>query len=697
MFRQGQDPNGKKSLSLNNESNKILWKCTQPNCQGFVSRTDHKCSMCKKPFSFPNTLTSISKGESLNGTTNDTLPVKRPRTISDSHLVPLNIFSIGRSGIFDGRSEDCCITSSSILCRVKVEGVWTSLSIHANDIETLVFCETLQVLFLKPYDSYKSQLSDCLKLRDFVLPNVKWLVYVFREPATSEPPYVTVSNLEGLANKVERIGVCDMQCSSEKAREILSSCGLRLPRSELKRTDRGGSTEPSSIVNRIVQDQASADSHYSVEPSSSQTVKHVNEGGLLTNVINTLTNNGYQLKMNSGSGTQESNVNCRGNSETNELDEECDDLIIIHEENTSNLTTAQPPSDNVPAESTTNGDEESFKFDYKPAGSIDGITLTECDLECLKPGALINDAIINFYLKYLYFEQLTDFQRQATHVFNVFFYSRLTAAAAGGGGNVSSSSVDTHNSTVTEATTTEMILARHASVAKWTRRVDLFSKDYIIIPINESSHWFVALVCYPWMAGMVSYTALYDEEVYHLCQLTEEFTDVDNIEFSGDAHSLNIGEEVIQRLPTDFQGEAFDRWRRKRLAWLRKCGINAMPCILLFDSYPTQTRITNLHTIRNYLQAEWITRRSREDGLLHFDKDTIRGFSPRVPIQSNLVDCGIFLLHYIEMFFKKPVQSYTKQYFQNEMASWFPGSTVSEKRTLIHDLMVRLRDSVVSE
>nr|CAH8868516.1 unnamed protein product [Trichobilharzia regenti] len=199
-------------------------------------------------------------------------------------------------------------------------------------------------------------------------------------------------------------------------------CGLRLPRSELRRTGTA-STEP-SIINRIVQGQALADTHYSVEPSSSQTVKHVNEGGLLTNVINTLTSNGFQLKTNSGSATHESNVNCRGKSETNELDEECDDLIIIHEENTSNVA-AQPPGDNVQAESTTNCDEDSFKFDYKPAGSVDGITLTKSDLQCLEPGALINDAIINFYLKYLYFEQLTDFQRQATHVFNVFFYKAI--------------------------------------------------------------------------------------------------------------------------------------------------------------------------------------------------------------------------------------------------------------------------------
>ncbi|CAH8288047.1 unnamed protein product [Schistosoma rodhaini] len=99
----------------------------------------------------------------------------------------------------------------------------------------------------------------------------------------------------------------------------------------------------------------------------------------------------------------------------------------------------------------------------------------------------------------------------------------------------------------------------------------------------------------------------------------------------------------------------------------------------------------------DYLQAEWNTRRSAQDGVLRFDKDTIRGFSPRVPVQSNLVDCGIYLLHYVEMFFKKPVQSYTKDYFQHEMAGWFPEATVSKKRAQIHDLLVNLRERNLRE
>ena len=31
---------------------------------------------------------------------------------------------------------------------------------------------------------------------------------------------------------------------------------------------------------------------------------------------------------------------------------------------------------------------------------------------------------------------------------------------------------------------------------KWTRGVDIFSKDFVFIPIVEASHWYLAVVCF---------------------------------------------------------------------------------------------------------------------------------------------------------------------------------------------------------
>ncbi|TPP56908.1 Sentrin-specific protease 7 [Fasciola gigantica] len=170
--------------------------------------------------------------------------------------------------------------------------------------------------------------------------------------------------------------------------------------------------------------------------------------------------------------------------------------------------------------------------------------------DCLTPGALINDAIINFYLKYLYFEQLSDLQRACAYVFNCFFYSRLAGVAQTTPSTNTRSQLTKSNSD-SVSSLAPASLARHANVAKWTRRVDLFCKDYIIIPINEASHWFLGLVCYPWMAGMVSYTALYQAEAFDMCQLTERFANVDSL-----IGQLNVDDQTmcnapLERLPSD--------------------------------------------------------------------------------------------------------------------------------------------------
>ena len=36
----------------------------------------------------------------------------------------------------------------------------------------------------------------------------------------------------------------------------------------------------------------------------------------------------------------------------------------------------------------------------------------------------------------------------------------------------------------------------HTRVAKWTARVDIFERDFVIIPINQSLHWTLAIVCH---------------------------------------------------------------------------------------------------------------------------------------------------------------------------------------------------------
>ncbi|CAH8821833.1 unnamed protein product [Trichobilharzia szidati] len=346
------------------------------------------------------------------------------------------------------------------------------------------------------------------------------------------------------------------------------------------------------------------------------------------------------------------------------LDEEIPAKVIV--KNSQSSTGHRVTKNDV--RSQLKSEQTNIVLVYKPPGSPDGITLTTEDISCLSPGGLLNDSIINFYLKYLYFEKLTKYQRHVTHLFNVFFYTRLTC--------------DYPSSTTNRE---EVIRARHAGVARWTRRDDVFSKDFIIIPINEKIHWIVGIVCYPWMVGMPK--DVHADEVVGQCPLMEEFSDVEYIKFPQSLDLSTIYEESVHRIPIDVQREAFNRWRRRRLAWLRKNGYNPKPCLLIFDSLPIVSRVPIARVLYNYLQVEWDTRRSEVDGVLRFNSDTLPMHTPFLPTQNNGVDCGVFMLHYVEKFFQKPIESYTRQYFASKLKDWFPESDIPAKRLFIRDLI----------
>lgn len=40
-----------------------------------------------------------------------------------------------------------------------------------------------------------------------------------------------------------------------------------------------------------------------------------------------------------------------------------------------------------------------------------------------------------------------------------------------------------------------------SSILKWTGDINIFEKDYIVLPINENLHWLVAIICFPREVG----------------------------------------------------------------------------------------------------------------------------------------------------------------------------------------------------
>ncbi|KLJ12161.1 hypothetical protein EMPG_09589 [Blastomyces silverae] len=95
------------------------------------------------------------------------------------------------------------------------------------------------------------------------------------------------------------------------------------------------------------------------------------------------------------------------------------------------------------------------------------------DLERLADEKYLNDNLIGLYLRFL--EHHMEIKRPdlATRVyfFNSYFFASLTNTPKGVRG------------------------INYQAVEKWTRNVDLFSYDYIVVPINENEHWYMAIIC----------------------------------------------------------------------------------------------------------------------------------------------------------------------------------------------------------
>ena len=113
-------------------------------------------------------------------------------------------------------------------------------------------------------------------------------------------------------------------------------------------------------------------------------------------------------------------------------------------------------------------------FSY-PADKPYPISVTDYDLSKLDEGEFLNDTIVDFYLRYLREENPQDFQ--STHIFSSFFYQSLVNRAA----EIASNRLE----------------SGFEKVKKWTSKVDIFEKEFVVVHICESAHWYLGIIYNP--------------------------------------------------------------------------------------------------------------------------------------------------------------------------------------------------------
>jgi len=93
------------------------------------------------------------------------------------------------------------------------------------------------------------------------------------------------------------------------------------------------------------------------------------------------------------------------------------------------------------------------------------------------------------------------------------------------------------------------------------------------------------------------------------------------------------------------------------------------PCILVFDSLNGGlARARIVATLREWLHEEYKIKHNGAER--DFSPASVKGSIVKVPQQPNSVDCGLFVFHYFEKFFERPIVDYHCPILHLE--NWFP-------------------------
>ncbi|KAI8112490.1 hypothetical protein M9434_003813 [Picochlorum sp. BPE23] len=140
---------------------------------------------------------------------------------------------------------------------------------------------------------------------------------------------------------------------------------------------------------------------------------------------------------------------------------------------------------------------DELKCSMPPAGGHGSVSFVLRDYFRLGPEEFLNDSCIDYYMKYLEQKLLDKNPEDAKrcYFFNSFFYKKL-----------SDTSSETAISDETQALVGSVegldklslqALRCYDVTKSWTKKFDMFSKDFLFIPIHDQLHWSLIIVCHP--------------------------------------------------------------------------------------------------------------------------------------------------------------------------------------------------------
>jgi Ulp1 protease family, C-terminal catalytic domain len=297
------------------------------------------------------------------------------------------------------------------------------------------------------------------------------------------------------------------------------------------------------------------------------------------------------------------------------------------------------------------------------------------DLYRLDEDEFLNDNLIGFFLRYLeyHLEQTNPEVAKKVYFYNSYFFERLMQTSKAKKG------------------------INYDSVQKWTRNVDIFSRDFIVLPVNESFHWYVVIICnlskintvddddddgdqdiQSGKSPLVKLVITGREGDYEVRkgngteeghdQPTEKTTEsLSHLSLSDHGKQVDELAPSINVLPFLSSPGAVPtptksgRGRRKAARHsLPKYNVSA-PVIMTFDSLGA-ARSSTCTALRQYIVEEAKNKKGWD-----IDGSLIKGMTAKgIPTQPNFSDCGLYLCAYMEKFILDPAM-FVGKILQREM------------------------------
>ena len=315
------------------------------------------------------------------------------------------------------------------------------------------------------------------------------------------------------------------------------------------------------------------------------------------------------------------------------------------------------------------------------------VTVNFEDLERLDEGEFLNDNLVQFAIRHVE-ENMPAEHRDSVHFFNTFFFSALTH----GSGRKS---------------------INYDKVRRWTKNKDLFSFPYVVVPININLHWFVAIICnlpnlsrekialesaspvgddppsssipqtvQPILSDPERLLQAQSETSQRLSNLSLSDNGVENVGDDGRENKEN--DKGRARWTESLSGEAptvYSKSKRSIVTFRPDA-----PSILTVDSFGS-SHARDVRVLKEYLKAEADDKRGMTIEIQELQGVTAKG----VPEQTNLCDCGVFLVEYVERFAQDP-QRFASRILTREMnkESDFANFDPSRKRADIRNLLLDL-------